>query len=64
MTKAAVAQLPDANDDVSRVRLAGATRPGQAVVLATIHPRAFDELLDDLRGLSVPNAEATLLGSA
>ena len=57
---AAVARLLDANDEVSRVRLTGATRPDHAVVLATVQPRAVDELLNDLRRLGVPDAEVTL----
>ena len=57
---AAVAQLLDANDEVSRVRLTGATRPEHAVVVATVHPRAVDELLDNLRRLGVPEADVTL----
>jgi uncharacterized hydrophobic protein (TIGR00271 family) len=57
---ATVAHLLDENDDVSRVRLAGATRPEHAIVVATIHPRAVDELLDNLRRLGVPEAEVTL----
>jgi uncharacterized hydrophobic protein (TIGR00271 family) len=57
---ATVAHLLDENDDVSRVRLAGATRPEHAIVVATVHPRAVDELLDNLRRLGVPEAEVTL----
>jgi len=57
---AAVAQLLDENDEVSCVRLTGATRPEHAVVVATVHPRAVDELLDNLRRLGVPEAEVTL----
>jgi len=57
---AAVAQLLDENDEVSRVRLTGATRPKHAVVVATVHPRAVDELLDNLRRLGVPEADVTL----
>ena len=57
---AAVAQLLDGSDEVSRVRLADAARPGHAIVLATVRPRAVDELLDALRGLGVPDAEVTL----
>ena len=57
---AAVARLLDQSDDVSRVRLADAVRPGHAVVLATVRPRAVDELLDALRGHGVPDAEVTL----
>lgn len=57
---ATVAQLLDANDEVSRVRLTGATRPAHAVVLATVQPRAVDELMNDLRRLGVPDAGVTL----
>ena len=57
---AAVAQLLDENDEVSRVRLTSATRPEHAVVVATVHPRAVDELLDNLRRLGVPEADVTL----
>lgn len=57
---AVVARLLDKSDDVSRVRLTSATRPGHAVVLASVRPRAVDELLGDLRQLGVPDAEVTL----
>jgi uncharacterized hydrophobic protein (TIGR00271 family) len=57
---AVVAQLLDENDEVSRVRLTGATRPEHAVVVATVHPRAVDELLDNLRRLGIPEADVTL----
>jgi uncharacterized hydrophobic protein (TIGR00271 family) len=57
---AAVAQLLDENDEVSRVRLTRATRPEHAVVVATVHPRAVDELLDNLRRLGVPETDVTL----
>jgi uncharacterized hydrophobic protein (TIGR00271 family) len=57
---ATVAQLLDENDEVSRVRLTGATRPEHAVVVATVHPRAVDELLDNLRRLGIPEADVTL----
>jgi uncharacterized hydrophobic protein (TIGR00271 family) len=57
---AAVAQLLDENNEVSRVRLTGATRPEHAVVLATVQPMAVDELLADLRRLGVPDADVTL----
>jgi uncharacterized hydrophobic protein (TIGR00271 family) len=56
----AVAHLLDENDDVSRVRLVGATRAEHAVVAAAVHPRAVDELLDDLRRLGVPDGGVTL----
>jgi uncharacterized hydrophobic protein (TIGR00271 family) len=55
-----VAQRLDEHDDVSRVRLTGATRPEHAVVQATIQPRAVDELLDDLRRIGVLDSEITL----
>jgi uncharacterized hydrophobic protein (TIGR00271 family) len=57
---AAVARVLDENPDVSRVRLAPVTRPGQAVVLAAVNPRAVDELLDELRGLGIRSADITL----
>jgi uncharacterized hydrophobic protein (TIGR00271 family) len=57
---ATVAQLLDENDEVSRVRLTAATRPEHAVVVATVHPRAVDELLDTLRRLGVPETDVTL----
>src|SRR5205809_5364204 len=46
-----IAQLLDGTDDVSRVTLAATTRPGHAVVQATIHPRAVDEALQSVRRL-------------
>lgn len=57
---AAVASLLDQNSDVDRVRLAAATRPKHAVVVATVHPRAVDELLRDLRRLRIPDTGVTL----
>jgi len=57
---AAVADLLDETDGVSRVRRVGATRPGHAVVMATVRPAAVDELLHELRRLGVPDAEVTL----
>ena len=57
---AAVAELLDETDGVSRVRRVGATRPGHAVVMATIRPTAVDELLDELRQRGVPDEEVTL----
>src|SRR4029079_1238040 len=55
-----VARLLDGNDDVSRVRLADATRPGHAMVAATVDPRAADELLESLRRLGIPDADVSL----
>jgi uncharacterized hydrophobic protein (TIGR00271 family) len=57
---AAVAELLDETDGVSRVRRVGATRPGHAVVMATIRPTAVDELLHELRRRGVPDEEVTL----
>ena len=57
---ATVARRLDGNDDVTRVRLTDATRSGHAVVLATVDPRAVDELLRELRRLGVPDADVTL----
>jgi uncharacterized hydrophobic protein (TIGR00271 family) len=59
-TMSSVARLLDATEDVGRVRLAAATRPGHAAVLATVHPRAVDGLLAELRGLGVPDEDITL----
>jgi uncharacterized hydrophobic protein (TIGR00271 family) len=56
----AVARMLDGNDEVSRVRVAAATRPGHAVVVATVHPRGVDELMSDLRRAGVPGTEVTL----
>ena len=57
---AAVARLLDGSEDVDRVRLADATRPEHAVVVATVHPRAVDDLMRGLRALGVPDAGITL----
>jgi uncharacterized hydrophobic protein (TIGR00271 family) len=57
---AAVARVLDGNEEARRVRLAGTTRAGHAVVVAAVHPRAVDELLRDLRRLGVPDTEVTL----
>ncbi len=55
-----VARLLDANGEVGRVRRAPATRPGHALVVATVEPRAVDGLLADLRALGVPEDDFTL----
>jgi uncharacterized hydrophobic protein (TIGR00271 family) len=57
---ATVARRLDGNDDVSRVRLAAATRPGHAVVVATVSPRAVDELVQDLGRAGVRDDDITL----
>ena len=56
----AVARLLDGHDEVDRVRRTTAMRPRYAVVVATVNPRAVDELLADLRGLGVPDDDVTL----
>ena len=55
-----VADLLDANADASRVRLTPATRSGTAVVLATVHPRAVNSLMDQLRDAGVSDVDVTL----
>jgi uncharacterized hydrophobic protein (TIGR00271 family) len=57
---ATVADLLDDSGDVTRVRLADATQPGHAVVLANVGPKGVDELLADLHRLGVPDADVTL----
>lgn len=59
-TMLATAGLLEENEDAARVRLVEAMRSGHAVVTATIHPRAVDELLSELRRLGVPDADRTL----
>jgi hypothetical protein len=56
----AIARLLDGNDEVSRVRQTATTQPGYSVVIAIVEPRAIDELLGDLRRLSVPAEDVTL----
>lgn len=55
-----VAELLDETDGVTRVTLVDATRPGYAVLSASVRPRAVDALLEALRGQGVPDAEITL----
>jgi hypothetical protein len=55
-----VADLLDADADASRVRLTPATRSGSAVVLSTVHPRAVDALVDQLRDVGVADGDVTL----
>jgi uncharacterized hydrophobic protein (TIGR00271 family) len=57
---AAVAARLDRSDEVSHVRLADATRPGHAVVVAVVRPRAVDDVLAELRGQGVRDTEVTL----
>jgi len=56
----ALARLLEKDDDISRTRVAQATRSGYAVVAAVVHPRAVDELLGRLRQLEVPDTDVTL----
>jgi uncharacterized hydrophobic protein (TIGR00271 family) len=57
---ATVAERLDELDDVSRVRLVDATRPGHAVLGATVRPRAVDMTLDELHLLGVADTDITL----
>src|SRR5262245_31202970 len=57
---AALAQLLEESDDISRVRVADAIPSGHAVLVAVVHPRAVDELLERLRRLGVPDPDVTL----
>jgi uncharacterized hydrophobic protein (TIGR00271 family) len=59
-TMAAVARLLDESEDVTRVRLAETVRPGHAVVVSVVRPRAVDRVLADVRGHGVPQDAMTL----
>ena len=59
-TMTAVARRLDESEDVTRVRLADAMRPGHAVVAAVVRPRAVDGVMGDLRGHGVSDDEVTL----
>ena len=59
-TMASVAQLLDGSEDVTRVRLAEATKPGHAVVVAVVRPRSVDGVMGDLRRRGVTDDEVTL----
>jgi len=59
-TMASVAQLLDESEDVTRVRLADTVRPGHAVVVSVIRPRAVDRVLADVRAHGVPDEAVTL----
>src|SRR5262245_22325097 len=56
----AVVRLLDGSDEVSRVRRTALTKPGHAVVVAIVEPRAVDELVGDLRRLGLPAEDVTL----
>jgi uncharacterized hydrophobic protein (TIGR00271 family) len=60
-TVAAVGKLLDDDDDVGYVTITGATRAGHAVALATVHPRAVDQLVGQLHRLGVPDAQIALM---
>jgi uncharacterized hydrophobic protein (TIGR00271 family) len=57
---AAVADLLDDLDGVSRVRRVDATRPGHSIVSAAVRPRAVDGLLDELRRHGVAEEDTTV----
>jgi uncharacterized hydrophobic protein (TIGR00271 family) len=59
-TMSSVARFLDASDEVERVRLAHATRPEHAIVVAVVLPRAVDGVIDELRGHGVPDDDVTL----
>ena len=56
----AVVRLLDRSEEVSRVRRTALTKPGHAVVVAIVEPRAVDELVGDLRRLGLPAEDVTL----
>ena len=58
---AAIGKVLDGDDDVGCVTITSSTRAGQSVALATVHPRAVDQLVGDLRQLGVPEAQMTLM---
>ena len=59
-TMASVAQFLDGSDDVTRVRLVDATKPGHAVVVAVVRPRSVDGVMGDLRRRGVTDDDVTL----
>lgn len=57
---ARVAELLEGAEGISRVRLVTAVREGHAVVSAAVAPRSVDSLLQQLRGLGVPESGVTM----
>jgi uncharacterized hydrophobic protein (TIGR00271 family) len=58
---ARVARLLEEVEGVSRVRLVAAVEEGHSVVSGAVAPRSVDRLLEQLRGLGVPNSDVTLM---
>jgi uncharacterized hydrophobic protein (TIGR00271 family) len=58
---AEVAEVLEAAQHVSRVRMVEATRPGHSIVSATARPRTVDRLLERLRGLGVADTDISLI---
>ena len=59
-TMASVAQFLDGSDDVDARASRSTRRPGHAVVVAVVRPRAVDGVVDDLRRHSVTDDAVTL----
>jgi uncharacterized hydrophobic protein (TIGR00271 family) len=57
---ATVAEILEDSSGVSRVRVVDATRAGHAIVAAAVRPRVVDGLLEQLRGIGVPDTDVTL----
>ena len=59
-TMTSVAHLLDESENVTRVRLVQAMRPGYALVAALVHPRAVDGVMGRLRSRGVAEEDMTL----
>ena len=59
-TMAAAAGLLDRNEGAHRTRVVPATRAGYSVLTAAVQPRAIDDLLGELHGIGVADADLTL----
>lgn len=57
---AAIARRLDENAEIRAVRVAAATRPGHAVLVASVHAEAVDALVDDLHRWGVSPADVVL----